>query len=167
MKTKCLMIVLLCTSIIVGCGNNPLLSTTPNPAYITTTPNGLLVTNSAVAPIIYTPSPNVITLSNEFGQVVVPLAQAALSTIPVPGAQVVSSSLPSISNMVFGGIAGILGIIAAWKNNSTNKHAAAASALASAVVTNPAVAQLAMTNAQTNGSVGLVALHIASVNSPT
>jgi hypothetical protein len=161
-KTQKITIGLISVSIgilIAGCG---MLASSPNPQYIIASPTGQLTTNNAVAPLVYSPPASLNNISNEV-ETILPLVQSIISATPVA---VASPLLPSAANLVLGGIGGVFALLAAYKNNQANQHAAAAASLAATVVQSGQTAQ-AMTIAATNQSSAIVAQHIASAQSLT
>src|SRR5208283_1035349 len=132
---------------LIGCG---LLTTSPNPAYITISPTGQLVTN-AVSPVIYSPPANLATISNE-ASLLTPVVQAVMAATP---AAPVASYVPSAVNWVFGTLGAIFAALAAYKNNQANQQAAAAATLAAAITAHtesPLLTASAMKIATTNNS---------------
>lgn len=147
--------------LIMGCGTGaPFLTATPNPAYVTTNPQtGATVTNAAVSPVLYSPSPGWQNLSNTIAGTIAPLVAAGLGAIPQTA--IAAPAVTPVTNYLLGGAFAIMSLIAAWRNQAANNHAAAAAALGAAVNGQGAAAiQSAINISAQNGSTSLVSSHI-------
>lgn len=138
---------------VTGCS---MLTKTPNPAYTSTSPTGVVTTNANVPPTLVTVSPGFSNASNTI-QSYVPMAETLVAATP---ASPLAPLIPGAVTTVLGIIGTVLGYMA----NSQNKKAAASLA---ATVNQAGLTGVAMTNAAQNNSTATVATHIANAQSLT
>lgn len=162
MKIKILFSLLIVSLVSVSCGL--IRSTvTPQQGYPPSSPY------AATSNVVYVPpstnyfvSPQVNEISN-IGAAYIPIAQSVLSATPIAPAAV---ALPKIYDGFFAALAGVLGLIAAYKNRQSNNHAAAAASMAATIVGIEGATGNALQMATNNNSVSTVAQHLADAKNP-
>jgi hypothetical protein len=159
MKNTIIIIIISAIAGLTGC-SGLLTKTVTQPMPIITADG---VTNIPPPVVTYSVPAKINEVSNAVVQYI-PIAQAVLSATP---AAPIAGALPSTVNIIFGGLAGLLGLIATYYNRQNNTNHAAAASLAATITQIPNAIPMAMTNAASNGSSGAVAQHIANAQSPT
>lgn len=160
--------ILVAVTLFTGC-----VAASPNPAAISVSPTGALVTNSQVPAVVYSTSPQLAQYAAQ-ATAAAPVVSALLAATPAAPA---APFVPDLLSLIFGGVALISGIVAAKKNSdaaasaaAAQSHSDAAAALAATVQTLnsstvPAIAT-ALQLATQNASVATVATHLAAAANP-